>query len=59
MGETATSVITFFGELITAAIGWIGQVLDFVVGEPLILVPMMVFFLGGGTIGLFLRIFRG
>lgn len=59
MGETSATVITFFSSLITAAIGWIGDVVTFVTEQPLILVPMMVFFLAGGAIGLFLRIFRG
>lgn len=59
MGETSATVITFLGSLVTAAISWIGTVVDYIVSEPLILVPMMVFFIVGGTIGLVNRLIRG
>lgn len=59
MGESATTVITFLGSLVTAAIGWMGSVIEFIVSQPLILVPMMVFFIVGGAIGLVNRLIRG
>ena len=59
MGETSATVITFLGSLVTAALDWIGEVVTFIVGQPLILVPMMVFFIVGGTIGLVNRLIRG
>lgn len=57
--ESAATVITFLGSLVTAALEWIGEVVTFIVGQPLILVPMMVFFIVGGTIGLVNRLIRG
>lgn len=59
MGESATTVITFLGSLVTAALEWIGEVVSFIVNQPLILIPMMVFFIVGGTIGLVNRLIRG
>ena len=59
MGESATTVITFLGSLVTAALTWIGDVLEFIISQPLILIPMMVFFIVGGTIGLVNRLIRG
>ena len=59
MGESATTVLTFLGSLVTAALAWIGEVVEFIVSQPLILVPMMVFFIVGGTIGLVNRLIRG
>lgn len=59
MTESAATVITFLGSLVTAAIEWMGSVIDFIVSQPLILVPLMVFFIVGGTIGLVNRLIRG
>lgn len=59
MTESAATVITFLGSLVTAAIDWMGSVIDFIVSQPLILVPLMVFFIVGGTIGLVNRLIRG
>lgn len=57
--EGAATTVTFLGSLVTAAIGWIGQVITFIKDEPLILVPMLVFFIVGGVIGLVNRLIRG
>ena len=59
MGEGATTVITFLGSLVTAAISWMGSVVDFIKDQPLILIPLMVFFIVGGAIGLVNRLIRG
>lgn len=58
MAESAT-VITFLGSLVTAALTWIGEVLEFIVAQPIILVPMLVFFIVGGCVGLVNRLIRG
>ena len=54
-----STVLEFFTGLISGAINWCGSVIDFIVGQPLILVPMLVFFIAGGTIGLVNRLIRG
>lgn len=59
MTESAATVITFFGSLVTGAVAWMGSILDFIVSQPLILVPLMVFFIAGGTVGLVNRCIRG
>ncbi len=59
MGESATTVITFLGSLVTAALTWIGEVLEFIVAQPIILIPMLVFFIVGGCVGLVNRLIRG
>lgn len=59
MGESATTVITFLGSLVTAALQWIGELLTFIVGQPIILIPMMVFFIVGGCVGIVNRLIRG
>ena len=59
MGESAATVLTFLSSLVTAALGWIGDVIEFIISQPLILIPMMVFFIVGGCIGLVNRLIRG
>lgn len=59
MTESAATVITFLGSLVTATVEWMGNIIDFIVSQPLILVPLMVFFIAGGTIGLVNRLIRG
>ena len=59
MTESAATVINFLGSLVTAVVGWMGSIIDFIVSQPLILVPLMVFFIAGGTIGLVNRLIRG
>lgn len=54
-----STVLEFLTGLITAALNWCGDVINFIVGQPLILVPMLVFFIAGGTIGLVNRLIRG
>lgn len=55
----ATEFVTFLGNLVTATITWCGEVVEFIIGQPLILVPMLVFFIAGGAIGLVNRLIRG
>lgn len=57
--EAAANFVTFLGTLVTAALGWIGDVVSFIMEQPLILVPMLVFFIVGGAIGLVNRLIRG
>ena len=57
-----TAITTFLGTLgtiVTAVIGFLGDMLDFIVGNPVILVPMLMFFVTGGVIGLITRVMRG
>lgn len=57
--DTVANVITTLGEVVTGVIGWMGQVLDFITTNPVILVPMLMFFVTGGVIGLITRLMRG
>lgn len=59
MTESAATVITFLGSLVTATVEWMGSMIDFIISQPLILVPLMVFFIAGGVIGLVNRLIRG
>lgn len=59
MIESAATVITFLGSLVTATVEWMGSMIDFIISQPLILVPLMVFFIAGGVIGLVNRLIRG
>lgn len=59
MTESAATVITFLGSLVTATVDWMGSMIDFIISQPLILVPLMVFFIAGGVIGLVNRLIRG
>ena len=54
-----SAFLTDLGSMLTAAIGWMGDLLEFVTGNPVILVPLLVFFVTGGVIGLVMRILRG
>lgn len=58
MSELAT-FLENLGTIISSAIGWMGQILDFILAEPVIFVPMLVFFILGGCAAVLLRIMRG
>lgn len=59
MGESASTFLSFLGTLITAVIGWMGEILTFITENPVILIPMLVFFITGGTVALVQRVMRG
>lgn len=44
---------------VSATLGWMGSVVDFIKDEPLILLPIIAFFFVGGAIGLVNRLIRG
>lgn len=52
MEVTLATVITSIGDVFTAGLGWVGQVAATVAGEPLLLLPYALAFVGVG-IGLF------
>ena len=53
------SFLSTCGEIVTAVIDWLGDMLAFVVGNPVILVPLLMFFIVGGVVGILMRILRG
>lgn len=56
------TVAGFLGELgsiVTKVIDWLGEMLAFITGNPVILVPMLMFFVVGGVVGILMRILRG
>ena len=55
----AQDFLTFLGSLISAALGWVGYLVDYIKDEPLILIPMLVFFIFGGVVGIVNRLIRG
>lgn len=59
MGDSATTFITFLGSLVTAVLDWLGELITFIMDKPLILIPMLIFFIVGGVIGLMNRLVRG
>lgn len=62
-GETTTSTVSSFlddmGTIVTKVIGWLGQMLKFITDNPVILVPLLMFFVVGGVVGILMRILRG
>ena len=56
--ETTTAIWTVLGEMVTNTITWMGDLLEFIIGQPYVLIPMLVFFIGGGTIGLLTRLWK-
>lgn len=59
---TPSAIVTFLGtcgEIVTKFIAWLGQMLKFVTDNPVILVPLLMFFVVGGVVGILMRILRG
>lgn len=50
-----TNVLTSLGTIITAIMGYVGQVLSEIAGNQLLLIPF-AFFLIGGAIGITMRL---
>ncbi len=60
--EAMTTVQTFLetlGSIITEVISWLGEMLTFITTNPVIFVPMLMFFVVGGVVGILMRILRG
>lgn len=57
--STVTQILSVFKEILTAVIEWMGSMLTFITSNPIILVPMLMFFVAGGVIGLIMRVLRG
>lgn len=60
--STPSAIQTFLGtlgDIVTAVIGWLGDMLAFVIDNPVILVPLLMFFVVGGVVGILMRILRG
>ena len=56
---TVAGFLTTLGDILTSVITWLGQMLTFITANPVILVPMLMFFVTGGVIGLITRVMRG
>lgn len=59
LAENAAAFVTFLGSLVTAGISWLTQIVAFIQANALILVPLFVFFICGGSIGLIMRLVKG
>lgn len=57
--ETVSTFLGTLGTIVTQVIAWMGEMLEFVTSNPVILVPLLMFFVVGGVIGLIMRILRG
>ena len=57
--STVTGFLTELGNIVTEVIGWLGEMLTFVTGNPVILVPLLMSFVVGGVVGILMRILRG
>lgn len=61
-GEAVTTIPDFLStltQILEKVIAWMGQMLKFITDNPIILVPMLMFFVAGGVIGLIMRVLRG
>lgn len=56
-GIAMADVLSNVGEVLTAAVGWVGTVADTVASEPLLMVGVVLSFVGVG-VGLFSRLLR-
>lgn len=54
-----SSLITDISSVVTAVLGWMGNIVTFIKGEPLILIGIIAFFFVGGAIGLVKRLIKG
>ena len=57
--EALTNFLGTLGDIVTAVISWLGSMLTFITSNPVILVPMLMFFVVGGVVGILMRIMRG
>lgn len=57
--STVSGFLTELGNIVTEVISWLGEMLTFVTGNPVILVPLLMFFVVGGVVGILMRILRG
>lgn len=54
---TLAQILTAIGDTITAALGWVGDVIDTIEAEPLLLFVVLIPFVGVG-ISLLRRLFK-
>lgn len=57
--EALTTFLGTLGDIVTAVISWLGSMLNFITSNPVILVPLLMFFVVGGVVGILMRIMRG
>lgn len=57
--EALTAFLGTLGDIVTAVISWLGSMLTFITSNPVILVPLLMFFVVGGVVGILMRIMRG
>lgn len=57
--DTVSNVLTALGTVVTEVISWLTEMLGFITGNPIILVPLLMFFVVGGVVGILMRIMRG
>lgn len=55
---TIASVLALITDVITAVFGWMGDVVGFVMANPLILISFVAFFFVGGAIALVVRLIK-
>ena len=56
--STVSDILSMLKTVLTSVIEWMGSMLNFFTSNPIILVPMLMFFVAGGVIGLVTRVFR-
>lgn len=60
--EGATVMETFItsvGSVLTALIGWMGDILDWVMQSPALFIPLLVFAIISFAVGVLMRVIRG
>lgn len=54
-GEVVSGAMEVLGQVVTAVIGYMGELVDVIVAEPILLLPVGIFVVGG-AIGLASRL---
>ena len=55
-GVTIATILTSVGDFFTAAVGWMGDVIDVIVSNPILLIMVVCVPLAGYAVGLLRRL---
>lgn len=58
MSTSVAAIIAVISETVTGAVGWMGQIVDFITANPLVMM-FVTFSLIGTGVGLLFRLIRG
>lgn len=52
------TIFTVMTEMVTWVISALGELMTFIIAQPYILVPMLLFFISGGVVAILMRLWR-